>query len=382
MESEKLNQSICFILTHVPNPRMNKRISEFKKLMPVSVICARRASQNIWEPEHKDVEHVIIDVDLPPSSQIFLRIMASYKFRKKMYSKLLERRSAIVYSEGFDTLMLAVKYKKKYGCKLFFEVADLRESFIEKPHGIVNRVMTSVLFIRERRLFKSIDKLVITSPKFYDLHYNKLIPEDKTIYVPNAPDLGAFDHYIHKSEGVFTVGFIGGIRYLTQMKMLVDVAEILSINVLFAGAGGTNSEYAEIKEYCKGKAGIFFTGHYDYGKDIAKLYGMTDCVYSVYNADNPNVKIALPNKLYEAVYCKLPIIVAKGTYLEELVKEWGVGVSVGHKNVTELKTELSKLRDNKEYYEKIVQACEQKKADIIQMRQFRLADALLNDERG
>ena len=32
---------------------------------------------------------------------------------------------------------------------------------------------------------------------------------------------------------MFTVGFIGGIRYLKQMKMLVDAAEIVGCNVLF-----------------------------------------------------------------------------------------------------------------------------------------------------
>ena len=370
---------VCFVLTHVPNPRMNKRISAFKEIMTVEVICARRASQNIWEPEHKDVEHTILDVDLPQSSQIFKRIMVSSDFRNDLYKMLETKKPSIVYSEGLDTLMVAVKYKKEHGCKIIFEVSDLRECYIEKPRGVVNRCMTFAISIKEKSLFRNIDKLVITSPKFYDLHYCNLITKDKTIFVPNAPDLTIFNDYKHKQDGIFTVGFIGGIRYLKQMKMLVDAASDLNINVVFAGAGGTSSEYTEIQDYCKGKDNVRFTGRYDYSKDITNLYGMVDCVYSVYNADNPNVRIALPNKLYEAVYCNLPIIVAKGTYLEEEVKEWGVGLSVGHTNITELKDALMKLRDDDTLYKNISDACDRKKGDIVKMREFNLTEALMEE---
>lgn len=376
---ESTYNKVCFVLTHVPNPRMNKRISEFKQIMSTEVICARRASQNIWEPEHTDINHTILNVDLPESSHIFKRSMVSLGFRKTVYSLLEEKKPSIVYAEGLDVLMVASKYKKKYGGLLIYEVSDLRESFIEKPQGIIKQATTTVIACNEKRLFKDIDKLVITSPKFYDMHYCKLIAKSKTVYVPNAPDLRAFRNFKRKEDGKFTVGFIGGIRYITQMRMLVNAASELDINVIFAGAGGTSSEYSEIKEYCKGNDNIRFTGRYDYWNDIANLYGMVDCVYSVYNADNPNVCIALPNKLYEAVYCGLPIIVAKKTYLEEITLAWGVGVSVGHENEDELKKALQTLRDSKDYYDGIVAACEKRKTEIEEMRKSDLVASLLKE---
>lgn len=373
-------EKICFVLTHIPNPRINKRINAFKAIMPAVVICARRASQNIWEPEHNDVKHVILDVDLPSSSQITKRIAVSAGFRKEIYKLLEWEKPSIVYCEGMDTVMVAVKYKKTHSCKLIFEVSDLRESFIEKPHGIINRCITTIISKKERKLFNCIDKLVITSPKFFEMHYCKLMPKEKTVFVPNAPDISAFSNYRHKEDGRFTVGFIGGIRYLNQMKMLVDVSSELEIEVLFAGAGGTNGEFDEIMSYCNKMNNVRFTGRYDYKKDIANLYGMVDCIYSVYNADNANVKIALPNKLYEAVYCKLPIIVAKGTYLEENVLKWGVGLSVSHKSPDELKEALYTLKDDLFKYNEISKACDRKKADIVKMYEFNLVDALLNDK--
>ncbi len=351
-----VNLKVCFLLTHVPNPRINKRIEVIKSIAETHVICTRRASQNIWEPA-QDVEHIIFDIDLPGVNQLAKRYIVSRDFQKKAFAKLNELKPDIIYAEGLDTLIIAGKYKKNHNVRVIFEVADLRESFIETPKNAVKKAITKTLLRKEKKVFKNVDYLVITSPKFYDVHYKSLISKDRVIFMPNSPDKSVFKSYQKKRGGEFTVGFIGGIRYLRQMKMLVDSAGKAKCNVLFAGAGGTSDEYKEITAYCKGKSNIRFTGRYDYNTQIADLYGMVDCVFSVYDADNPNVRIALPNKLYESVLCQLPLIVAKGTYLEELVNEWGVGVGVDHRDSAELIEAIDRLKNDPEYYKQIENNC-------------------------
>ena len=139
--------------------------------------------------------------------------------------------------------------------------------------------------------------------------------------------------------------------------------------LLFAGGGGTDDDYSEIKNYCKNKNFVEFTGKYNYNNDIASLYGRCDVIYSVYDADNPNVKIALPNKLYEAVYCELPIIVAKETYLSDIVNKMGVGVAVSHKNADELVCQLRRLMSEPEYYQKFEYNCRKYK-DYINIDKY------------
>lgn len=347
---------VCFLLTHVPNPRMNKRITVFKDIAETKVICTRRASQNIWEPS-QDVEHIIFDIDLPRSSQILKRYLVSQDFQKKAIEKLEEFKPNVIYAEGLDTLIIADQYKKKYKTKIIFEVADLRESFIEKPKNLFKRIVADVIQFKEKSVFRSVDYLVTTSPKFYDIHYKDLIAKDKVLFIPNTPDVEVFKNYKKKQGGTFTVGFIGGIRYLKQMNMLVDAANIVGCDVLFAGAGGTSSDYKAITKYCEGMENVTFTGRYDYKAEIASLYGRVDCVYAVYDADNPNVRIALPNKLYESVFCELPIIVAKNTYLSEMVEKWGVGIAISHKDKNELATLLTKLKGDAEFYNNFVEKC-------------------------
>jgi glycosyltransferase involved in cell wall biosynthesis len=362
-KSEKTNT--CFLLTHVPDPKINKRIRVFKEYGKTTVICTRRKSQDVWEPAFNDVEHYIFDIDLPTTKHILKRVIISNEYQNKAYKKLIQIFPDIIYVEGLDSLMVAVKYKKKFrDTVIIYDVADLREVYIEKAKSIVKQMITGVVKAEEKKCFKSVNWLVVTSPKFYEAYYYRLINQERVIFVPNVPDEQIFKNYKKKQAGVFTIGFIGGIRYLDQMRMLVEAAGECGVNVLFAGAGGTSADYDEISTYCEGKEYISFTGKYKYERDIADLYGKVDCVYAVYDADNPNVKIALPNKLYESIMCSLPIIVAKRTYLSELVEQWGVGISVDHKVKDDLVSGINKLKTNDELMNTIAECCNKRKKDL------------------
>lgn len=352
---------VCFLLTHIPNPRINKRVGVIKSIADTVVICTRRSSQNIWEPS-QDVKHIIFDIDLPSAQHILKRYIVSRSFQRNAIKVISEFNPDVLYVEGLDSLIIAYQYKLSHKAKIIFEVADLRENYISKPRSPLKRIITNILLWKERKVFTSVDNLVITSPKFYELHYKKLIPQSRTLVIPNVPDMDLFKAYKGKRGGQFTIGFIGGIRYLPQMKMLVDASKNQGVNVLFAGAGGSTSEYSEIQHYCKNMSNVIFTGRYNYDSEIVDLYERVDCVYAVYDADNPNVKIALPNKLYEAIVCELPIIVAKGTYLAELVEHWGVGVSISHLDVHELEACIVRLKSDSQYYSLIKNNCKVLKA--------------------
>lgn len=350
------NMKICFMQMHIPNPRTNKRIAVAKQVGDVSVICVRRATQDIWEPVHTDVPHYTFPLDIPTSKEIVKRYFVGRRFSSLAYKKLLEIKPDVLYIGGLDMLCIACKYKRNHNCRIIYEVADLRECFIEIPRSLKSKLMRSILSCIEKTSFVEVDYLALTSMKFYDIYYRNLIDKSRVIFVPNTPDVSVFENYQHKRGGDFTVGFIGGIRYLKQMKMLVNATEIVGCKVLFAGAGGSDNDYKSITEYCSKKPHVTFTGKYDYIAQIADLYSLVDCVYAVYDANNPNVKIALPNKLYESVLCGLPIIVAKNTYLSEVVETLGIGCSVASESQSEL-VECIRSIMNPEKYTQIAECC-------------------------
>ena len=73
---------------------------------------------------------------------------------------------------------------------------------------------------------------------------------------------------------------------------------------------------------------VVFLGKYNYKEKICSIYEQIDCVYSLYDTSIKNVKVALPNKLYEGAFCNLPFIASKGTYVGELIEKYNFGIAV------------------------------------------------------
>ena len=356
---------IVFVLGFLPNPRMYKRIHALKEENDVSIVCIKRSNQDIFTKQDiPGVTHYVETMDVPPASQWFRRMKALKGIKSFIAGKLKELHPDLIYTSGLDTLMAVYDYAKAHKARVVYEVADLRESYIkDSKKSIIKKFIDWQICHTERKKFDCVDLLVLTSMKFYDAHYQDFVAKEKVVFVPNMPELSAFDNYSRKQEkSSFVLGFIGGIRYLSQMYLMVDAAKDAGVEVIVAGASvGGNTQFID---YCKQQPHVKLLGKYDYAKDIARLYGMMDAIYSVYDADNANVRIALPNKLYESVYCGLPIIVAKNTYLSEMVKDWGVGVSVSHQDKAELVSELKRLKDDAEYYKTIVNNCEKKREEM------------------
>ena len=356
---------IAFVLGFLPNPRMYKRIHALKEGNSVSVGCVKRSNQDIYTKQDiPGVVHYVKTMDVPISSQVLRRAKASRKVKSFVVEKLNKLQPDLIYTSGLDTLMAIYDYVQEHKTHVVYEVADLRESYIKDvPKTLVRKIIDSMICHTERRLFNCVDLLVLTSIKFYEAHYMDFVPREKVVYIPNMPELSVFDNFCRKQDRIpFVLGFIGGIRYMDQMYMMVDAAREVDVQIIIAGASVDDNP--DFTDYCKKQPNIKLLGKYDYSKDISKLYGMMDAIYSVYDADNANVRIALPNKLYESVYCGLPIVVAKNTYLSDLVRDWGVGVAVGHKDKSELVSELKRLKDDTAFYNSIVKNCENKRAQM------------------
>jgi glycosyltransferase involved in cell wall biosynthesis len=339
---------------------MDKRINLLKKHYDVTLIYWNRETLKIWELQHKDIETKEIRIKAHYTNPL-KRIVPTCIFAIKVVKYLIGIKPNIIYTENIDMLSICNIYCiLGRNIKIIYEIADLNKLIIDKPVSIAEKVLKNILVTIEKHLFKKVDLLILTSKKFYDVYYKKFIDKEKVLFMPNIPDINVFNSYIKKNSGRFTVGFIGAIRYKDQMKMLIKASEACGINILFAGEGLDD----EIKKICIGKKYIEYYGRYNYKSEIAQLYSKVDCIYSVYNAELNNVKVALPNKLYESIFCALPIIVAKGTYLAELVEKLGVGIAVDHKDLVELKGALLRLANDKEYYNSKVEACYKYKREI------------------
>ncbi len=77
---------------------------------------------------------------------------------------------------------------------------------------------------------------------------------------------------------------------------------------------------------------------YNFFNDSANIYSSLNILYMPYDTTNNslNNRVALPNKLYEAMYFRVSILTSKDTYLSELVERYKIGRSVECCNKKEL----------------------------------------------
>lgn len=351
---------LVLLISHIPDPRMNKRIELLKKMYDVHLIYWNRDTLDIWDIKDNEINNIEIKIKANHINPV-KRIIATIKFSIKAYKILNKLRANAIYTANIDMLVVPFIYKKykNKNIKIFYEIADINKLVLNMGKSYKDKIISKIMVCIEKKMCQYINILIVTSEKFYEVYYSKFINSKKVIFIPNMPNLEVFKGYKNK-ETEFTIGFIGAIRYKNQMKMLINSSLQVQCNVLFAGTGLDN----EIKDIANKYNNIEYYGKYDYDIEIKKLYEKVDCIYAVYDASLYNVKIALPNKLYEAIFCEKPIIVAKGTYLAELVEKLGVGVSVPHNDLNELSICIKKLKQDKEYYQKFVEKCKENKSMI------------------
>ena len=200
------------------------------------------------------------------------------------------------------------KYKNKY-------ILDIRDFTSEgqKWYGrcVNHLIKNSHLTIVSSERFKT---WLIDSEKINVIHNMPVEYQEK-----NYPTL--------KPQMPYSIGYVGLVNYETQNKALVNAFSQNSNITLFYK--GTIEKSCHIKEYCEKNciSNVIFTGRYD-NSQKGLLYDDIDMINAIYGNNSLVVTTALPNKLYDCIIYKKPLIASKGTYLGELIEKYNLGITV------------------------------------------------------
>lgn len=357
-------KKVAMIIARIPNPRTLKRIKVLEDNFSISLLYWDRdlkVKETFEINEKNEVAQILVKA---PQGRPLARIIPLTRFFYFCINELKSISPDIIHAENLDMLLIAYIYKKIYNhnTKIVYEVADLpKYSFYRKINSVKALISIGLQYL-EKKLIKSISKLILTSPYFWDKYFSKFVGEDKYLFIPNAPYKELFSKYTKKSHENFTIGFIGSVRYVEQLKMLIDAIDELDkgIKLFVAGSG---PGYKEILDYSKDKTFVEIYGPYNYEKEVVELYERVDCIYSVYDTKLHNVRIALPNRLYESIVCEIPIIGAKGTVLGKFIEDNKIGFTVNSNDKEELKNKLLSLIESEKKLNYYQENCKEIKKD-------------------
>lgn len=314
-----MNKKITFLLTHPPDPRISNRIQLISRAYSdISLIYWNRFKETGVLPKKIKT----IKLNLPDPHSFLKRVMVSSELLIVSYKYLSKEKPNILYIGGIDMLIVGWLYKILHkSIKIIYEVADM-------PGGrFARKTIAKWLINITNRLFKKIDLLILTSPFYWEKYYQYIFPyKNKVLILENFPKKTIFKNFKPIGHKKLTIGFVGFVRYPKQLINLFEACQGLNdVKIIIAGRG---PDYDYVKKVSQNYTNVSITGPFNYEKDILSIYSKIDLIYCVYDTSLTNVNVAIPNKLYEAIVSSIPIIVARGTKLAELVKKYKIGFEV------------------------------------------------------
>ncbi|MDP6380373.1 MAG: glycosyltransferase [Phycisphaerae bacterium] len=341
---------IVFVLTYSPDPRLIKRIRTFLKYgFEVELIFAERTHP--LSPYVARSVPRIYRLNYRNSDNLATRLYDLVGFVTKANSIIRAAGPDLIYTSGFDGLMAASLCGWHKRAFLIYEVSDM-------PGGrwYENKLYRRLINSLEKVLIRGVDKIVLTSPHFnqegkYDTHKSEIT------VLENLPEKRLFATFKTKRHKDFTVGYFGLVRDKKAMVTLIKaLGGLEGVRVLIAGRG-LGPAYEEIVALGARFHNVELKGPFDYENDIVDLYSSVDSVYSVYDCDNENVNLALGNKLYEAIACKLPVLVTKGSKMGDFVESNGIGCAVRVDDPDDVKRAVLRMAKNESVVKEMQHRC-------------------------
>ncbi|MBO7187808.1 MAG: hypothetical protein J6V68_05385 [Clostridia bacterium] len=248
-------------------------------------------------------------------SSKFSKISSFFKYRRFALKLIKEiKPDRIVFLHTFPCFLLFNKLKKKYANKFIF---DYRDFTYEKFGFFKNRLNKAIqssyaTFVSSDAYRKVFSPSVLD--KVYTSHNIVLDDlDDKRINEKSPSDK-------------IRLSFWGLIRGEELNKKIIE--KIANDNRFELHYYGREESVAiNLKSFVNtiNAENIFFHGEYS-PKDRAGFAVDTDIVHNIYL--DTNMQMAVTNKYYDGLIYKIPQVCINGSFMGELVKKNGVGISV------------------------------------------------------
>lgn len=345
------HKRIVFVLNSVTITRCQKRVQEFiDNGYEVDVYGFTRGDQVYSSP----AGFSIIPIGNHPISMgYFKRLFVIAKSLKELHVKYKDQKDVVFFYFFFDVAFAASLVSRR---EYIYEESDM-------PYTNIGFwPLRKLLGLYDKRLIKKSLLTTMTSEGFIDYHglENK---RDNIVVIPNRVNPGLLKlDYKHKvfEEGKLSIGFVGGFRY----RSIYNFTKLIATKyhyVTFHVFGNIISYNEELQSLSKQYPNLVLHGIFKNPDDMPAVYESLDLVLATYDADSINAQYAEPNKMYESIFFRVPIIVSTGTFLSKKVERLGIGYSVNaldNDNIDKLVLSLSKssIQEKIKNLEKIPQS--------------------------
>jgi len=310
----------------------------------------------VWDRKNRyDSEDIVDGVKVVRiHTKGLMKILLHDLFRNPIWWWKAYRRGLRLYKSGYkfdvihchdlDTLYSGVKLKKKLGVKLIYDAHEIFGYMISRDMPMFVARTSSWM---EEKLVKYADHVITVSRPLED--YLRSITDKPITIVMNCKDLISEEYQSPKND-VFTISYIGTLNKSRMFPELVDIIGNMR-GVRFVIAGKKENLYEEVKERCKKYKNVEFLETIPTTEVIPKTLE-SNAVICMFNPNDKNSQIALPNKMFEGMITGRPIITTEGLYCSKFIEREKCGISVTYDKEA-VRHSIIKLRDNPELCEEL-----------------------------
>jgi len=327
------------------DPRVyNEAMSLVNSGHDVTVIGWDRNNKHAIEEWNKNVRIIRIQ------NKGILRVLPGVMIKNPLWWRKAYRRGLklfydewkfdVVHCHDLDTLPAGVWLKKKTNCRLYYDAHEIFGYMIlDKP-----KIISKLSFWMEKKLIKHVDKIITVNDPLKK--YFKKISSKPIEIIMNCKKIGSTDYHSPEND-VFTIIYLGALNEHRFLLETIDVIkEITDVKLIIGGQGKL---FDEIKNKCQQIKNIDFVGLVRQDK-VIKMTKESNVVLCIFNPNNKNNQVGLPNKVFESMVCGRPIIITKDLYYENVVNDGGITIEFSKKSLRE---SIIYLRDNPKFCERL-----------------------------
>ena len=165
---------------------------------------------------------------------------------------------------------------------------------------------------------------VISSEGFYEF----IKPHPNIVLTHNMGNENEVESFPTLKAGkVNTLGFVGSVRYEEENESIIrQLYNLPDYKLLYAGR---IQDGIVLPQYCEdnGYGDVDFLGAFN-NAEKSKIYKRIDIINAVYGTRSREVTTAIPNRYYDALLYKKPLIASEGTFLGRMAEKNGIGLAV------------------------------------------------------
>ena len=242
---------------------------------------------------------------------------------------------------------------------MIFEVRDLWPESAIDTGVLTNKWLIKLSYWLENKSYKSSNWINVLTPAFKSaLIERKNVRPDKISMIPNAADLdifkpGELNNWVrekHNLQGRFVVTYVGAHGRANALMQMLNVAEKIKgyddIRILLVGDG---MEKTMLREEADRRQlnNIIFVDSVPKKEVVDYVTASDVCTAVLKKVDT--FKTVYPNKVFDYMSVKKPIILAIDGVARKLVEDAKAGIYVEPENADEFVNALLKLKNDSDF---------------------------------